>query len=203
MNVLVQAYWGIGDLLLQTPAISLLREALPEAQIIHRTMEVDLRGEQSVVYGNPCLGMVDPPRHIEPIDLVVNLGGYQHYSLGERIRYHRDFVHVEAFRDMAKIRLAAAGISFEPETCPDLRPHLYLNEQDRSAAPQYSVPPRPRVVMCRATKGCAQKTWPVQKWQELSKRLKYKGYEVVGVGVGGDFHIEWSDLDFVGKLTFR
>jgi len=198
-RVLVRSYFGIGDVLLQTPAIAYIRRVLGRrVEIVHQTMEVNLVGKNSILWGNPNIDLVDPPC-VGEVDLTINLGGYQHYSLPELAAYHRDFTHTRMFCDMAKKALPENNRWVSKR---GLRPVLYLKKADRTVAKKYPYR-KTRVALCRATKGCPQKTWPVPKWQMLAKRLRKMGCEVVAVGVDGDFHFKYSDLDLVGQLTFR
>ena len=129
MRVAIDAYWGIGDVLLQTPAIALARRLLgPKAYIVHRTMEVPLRGQDSVVWGNSNINLFDTaeeyehyPKVPEPVpwvDLTINLGGYQWYTMDEIAGYQKNLPHTHMFCDML---LPAVTLTGSPVTCSTRR----------------------------------------------------------------------------------
>ena len=223
MKVSIDAYWGIGDVLLGTPAIALVRKVLgPTAHITHRTMEVPFRGHSSIVWGNPNIDQFDTasdydqypkvPTSAPGVDLTINLGGYQWYELEDLARYHARAPHSHSFCRLAVeqmqgvIGVDASRLGPYVRTLfqgPAKRPEYYTTDKDARVSKLHPRGRRKRVVMCRATKNCPAKTWPPAKWQELAFALRDQGHEVVSVGVRGDFHFEDASLDLVGKMTFR
>jgi ADP-heptose:LPS heptosyltransferase len=174
---------ALGDMLMSTPALRLLKQIRPEIRIVFYTHERFIQA----VRGLPFLDEVRP--HVEfprPSALWSNgergMVGYKDVALGYRLRavelsYEGSY---RPRRHVARIFGDQLGLDVR-----DIRPSCIFNETFiREYQDAWALLPRPWIVVNRRTSSWTPNTeWPQPYWDRLIERLLDR-YTVVDVTMG-------------------
>jgi len=151
---------GIGDLIMQEPAIRGIAEKYSHSIINVVCEDVpELKGRNNILYGLPYIHQFDKANF--NADRIINLGGYNHYSMYELDWYMKHYNHIDYFCEMA-------GVS-PTDRFPRL-PDSQVRKDDDIV-----------VVVCPDSRGDKRKTWDLKKWKRLIDKIPYK---IIEIGTG-------------------
>ncbi len=196
---------GIGDILMCTPALRLLKQIRPEIRVVFYPREPFVEAVRGLPFVNEVRPHVEFPR---PTALLNRGGqgmvGYKGIALG----YHLRAVELlyegssRPRRHIARIFGDQLGLNVH-----DVRPSCVFNEAKiREYQESWSHLPRPWVLVNRkASTHTPNKEWPGAHWQRLITRLLDR-YTVVEIGEGdshGDALRHPHYVDSTGKLALE
>jgi ADP-heptose:LPS heptosyltransferase len=209
-RILIVRLRSLGDCVLSTPALQLLKRHLPEAQIA-----VVVEDQWRAVYeGNPDIAAILPPllkpvREFHP-DVSIDLHGGNtatRLTAFSGARYRAGFAHYR-YRAAYNIRIPRAqeilGIERKVHTAEHVasamfylgvprqeipRARLFLTTASRRSAPYAVIHP---------VAATAEKTWPAAGFLQLARFLKeQRELEVVFVAAAGDDLSAFRDWEVV------
>lgn len=206
-RILVIRGGAIGDFVLTLPAIALLRENFPSAEVeilgYQHILEL-ARGRyyahatRSIEYG-PLAGFFARNATLDP-QLVEYFAGFQQivsYLFDPDGIFAQNLTRagvknfLPAFRRIADDDHAARQLARPLEQLAlyleDHAAHLHLSEEDHSAAAALLTGVTGhRLLAIHPGSGSAKKNWPVEHWAELGRRLAVKHEDLAFLLVGGE-----------------
>ena len=160
MRIQINQAGGIGDLIMQEPAIRGIAEQNPHSILNVVCEDVpELKGKSNILNGLPYIHHFDKQNF--KAERIFNLGGYNHYSSYELDWYMKHYNHIDYFCEM---------IGSNPTDRFPRLPSSPVKKQDDIV-----------IVVCPDSRGDKRKTWDLRKWKILVDKIPYK---IIEIGTG-------------------
>lgn len=196
-NFILVTFGGIGDLLLCTPTIQLLKQTYPKCKIIVYYLRGN-EGHAEALKNNPYVSSVRLLHWTAMWRYPAHL--YQYFFRRHKVKYHS--------LDFQVVPLSFIYNKSVKEIVPEIfslkldnpKVSLFFTEQEYRKAEQAMLPYK-NVVLMHVTSACSRNHhWPMENWEELVKQLPE--YTFIQLGVMKELHVEGA-LDWRGKTNLR
>ena len=179
-RIVIKRKTAFGDVLLTTPVVNAIRQANPEAEIVVAT-------QHGFIYrDNPDVSYIIGDKHQWVTD-----GLYETmYDLDLSYEMRPSMGIMQSYEDVCGVKAL------------DPFPRIFLRQNDREFARTRIAPGKKWVVMHAQPSGWPGKDWSGEKFDQVSRALRRRGYNVILVGTGRRLSIG-CDVDLRETTSFH